>query len=60
MIVQNSEIKRDITMITLSPSGKELALSGPLAGTSLIGSRSGAFLSESEEAPTADLPLSDF
>jgi len=47
-------------MITLSPSGKELALSGPLAGTSLIGSRSGAFLSESEEAPTADLPLSDF
>ena len=56
----NTEIRKDVTIITLSLSGQELALSCLLIGTSLTGSRSGAFLLESEKAPAANLPLSDF
>jgi len=41
-------MRKDVTIITLSPSGQELALSGPLTGTSLTGLGSGAFLLESE------------
>jgi len=56
----NSEIRKDVAVITLSPPGQELALFGPLTGTSLTGLGSEAFLSESEDAPAPDLPLSDF
>jgi len=48
----DTEIRKDVTIITLSPSWQELALSGPLTGTSWTSSRSGAFLSESNEADT--------